>query len=166
MKCQACGENEATVHYKEIKSDEVRELHLCAACAEEKGFLTSSEGEGPPPNLLGGMADDQFPPGGEAGPGRCPSCGLTYADFKASARLGCADCYATFRAPLVPLFRRIHGSDRYMGKAPAGGPGEAQGKARRIRALKRRLETCVEEEEFEEAARLRDEIRRLEEDGE
>jgi protein arginine kinase activator len=167
MKCQHCGKRDATVHYKEITDAQVKELHLCAECAEEKGIAASSpKEEFSVPNLLGSMADeDQGGAGEAAGPTACPLCGMTYVDFKASGRLGCSDCYETFRVPLVPLLRRIHRSDRHAGKNP-GESGEKHRKAREMRALKERLDRCVRREEFEEAARLRDEIRKLEESDE
>jgi protein arginine kinase activator len=166
MKCEACGKNEATVHYKEIRDNEVREQNLCAACAEEKGYVVSSwKAEFSVPNLLGSMAEsDVSPPEGEGGTARCGSCGMTYVEFKSSGRLGCAECYGAFRLALLPLFRRIHGSDRHLGKTP-GESGEARLKTRAIRTLKERLDRCIRMEEFEEAARLRDEIRRLEEEN-
>jgi len=165
MKCEECGEREASVHYTEIKDDQVREMHLCEQCAAKKGFTVSgSEGSGiGTPNLLAGMAEEAQ---GEAAEGesplRCERCGLTYARFKSSGRLGCAECYEAFRAPLVPLLRRIHGSRRHTGKIPRQA-GEEHRRAREIRNLKDRLDAAVLREEYEEAARLRDEIHRLEE---
>lgn len=162
MKCEECGEREASVHYTEIKDDQVREMHICAECAARKGF-TVSGGIGTP-NLLAGMAEEAREESEEGGvPLRCGKCGLTYARFKSSGRLGCADCYDAFRKPLAPLLRRIHGSGRHTGKIPRQA-GEEHRRAREIRNLKDRLDACVLREEYEEAARIRDEIRRLEEE--
>jgi protein arginine kinase activator len=168
MKCQACGQRDATVHYKEIKDDRVEEMHLCEACAEERGFGTSlPSGDFSIPGFLGGMADEEEEAevGENVGTIRCPRCGLTYSEFKASGRLGCAECYAALRKPLVPLLRRIHGNERHAGKMPEA-PGEAHRRLQEIRMKKRELERCVNREAYEEAAKLRDEIRRLEESDE
>ncbi|RPJ45928.1 MAG: hypothetical protein EHM19_04775 [Candidatus Latescibacterota bacterium] len=163
MKCQECGKNDASMHYKEIRDGEVHEQHLCAECAEKKGYVgPAAKGEFSIPNLLGSMAESEFPPGeGEEAAPRCACCGMTYPEFKASGRLGCPECYEAFRLPLIPLFRRIHGSDRHLGKTP-GESGEERLRTHAIRMLKERLERCVRMEEFEEAARIRDEIRRME----
>jgi protein arginine kinase activator len=167
MKCESCGEREATVHYKEIRDSVVREMNLCAACAEEKGFvISSSKGDFSVPNLLGSIAENAVSSAeGEGGPARCESCGLVYDEFKGSGRLGCAECYGAFRLALGPLLRRIHGSDRHLGKTP-GDSGEERLKTRAIRTLKERLDRCVRMEEFEEAARIRDKIREMEEEHE
>ncbi|MBN1825915.1 MAG: UvrB/UvrC motif-containing protein [Candidatus Eisenbacteria bacterium] len=167
MKCDKCGEREASVHYTEIKDDQVREMHLCDQCASEKGFTVSGGAGGiGTPNLLAGMAEEAQGELGEgAEPLRCDHCGLTYARFKASGRLGCAHCYDAFQAPLVPLLRRIHGSRRHLGKIPRQA-GEEHRRAREIRNKKERLDACVRREEYEEAARIRDEIRRLESEEE
>jgi len=163
MKCEVCGEREASVHYKEMMNDQIRELHLCERCAEERGFGSSPGEDFSISDLLGSMAEDESAEvQAKGGAIVCPRCGLTYPEFKASGRLGCSDCYLAFRLPLIPLLRRIHGSDRHAGKLPHG-TGEAHRRMQEIRMMKRRLERCVEREAFEEAADLRDRIRGMEE---
>lgn len=169
MKCDVCGAREATIHYKEIKDDRTEELHLCQECAEERGFgggESAKEPEAKPeftfPGFLGGMADEsEKEEDGEGAPAACPRCGLTYREFKATGRLGCSECYTALEKPLVPLLKRIHGSERHAGKMPEG-PGEEHRRKQEIRMRKRRLARLVEREAYEEAARLRDEIRSLE----
>ena len=92
---------------------------------------------------------------------KCPSCGLTYADFKKIGRLGCGECYNTFRKYLGPLLKRIHGSTQHTGKSPliAGKPRK---KKIDLQALRIRLARAIEEEAFEEAAKIRDQIKELE----
>lgn len=163
MICESCHERDATVHYKEIRDDKVHEMHLCEQCAEARGFGGGDKEQFSFPDLLGGMADEGT--GGEGDePGilSCGRCGLTYPEFKAKGRLGCPDCYRHFRKPLLPLVKKIHGSDRHEGKAP-NRQGEAHLRIREIRMLKDRMDRAVRMEEFEEAARLRDEVRKLEE---
>ena len=43
MLCNFCGKKEAKVHLKEIIDNESRELHLCEACAREKGAAVGEE---------------------------------------------------------------------------------------------------------------------------
>jgi protein arginine kinase activator len=161
MQCQICGKREATVHYTEMKEDKVEQLHLCEECARERGFGSSGKGEFSISDLLGSMAEDDLAANGAGNTLRCGRCGTTYAQFRSSGRLGCPECFQAFRAPLIPLLRRVHGSDEHMGKIPISS-GEEQRKSREIRNLKKRLDRSIRLEEFEEAARLRDEIRRLE----
>jgi protein arginine kinase activator len=160
MLCDICGKNEATVHLTEIINNEVTKLHLCEECAKEKA--SEMEEHFGLAELLAGLADfgTQVEPG-EMTRLKCQNCGFTYMDFKKIGRLGCGDCYDAFKKNLTPLLKRIHGSDQHYGKAPA----KAQ-KAVKVRDdiqdLKNRLQKSVELEEFEEAARLRDQIKELE----
>ena len=87
---------------------------------------------------------------------------MTYNDFRKVGRLGCDECYTTFKRNVVSLLKRIHGSTHHMGKAPTTRLAKpAQTKAE-LADMKQRLEQAIEMEEFEEAARLRDHIRELE----
>ena len=161
MKCDICGVKEATVHLTEIINDQMTKLHLCENCAKKKG--TEMEEHFGLADLLAGLADLGVPT--ETGKDKrlkCPSCGMTYSDFKKIGRLGCGKCYETFKTYLVPLFKRIHGSDVHMGKMP--------GKKKRVKVpkkvdmddLKKKLKRAIMLEEFEEAAKLRDEIKKYE----
>ncbi|PIQ82229.1 MAG: hypothetical protein COV76_04735 [Candidatus Omnitrophica bacterium CG11_big_fil_rev_8_21_14_0_20_64_10] len=119
MLCDLCGQNEASVHLSEVIDGESREIHLCQSCAEEKGIAPMQDfGLA---DLLGGLA--AFPAERESAeppPGlRCSVCGMAYADFRKTGRLGCAACYEAFRQRLTPLLNRIHGSTHHVGKSPA-----------------------------------------------
>lgn len=161
MLCDICGKKEATVHLTEIINEQVTKLHLCEGCAKKKG--AEMEEHFGLANLLAGLADlgDPLETVKEKKL-QCPSCGLTYNDFKKLGRLGCGQCYETFKVYLVPLFKRIHGSDAHVGKMPRRKGKAAKARKVNIDELKRRLKKAVELEEFEEAARLRDEIKRYE----
>jgi len=95
---------------------------------------------------------------------QCPRCGLVYSEFKESGRLGCSECYTTFRSQLRPLLRRIHGSTKHVGKAPAR-DSERVALRREIQRLHEDLQRAIEREEFETAASLRDRIRAIETQG-
>ena len=162
MTCDLCSKKEATVHLTEVINDETRELHLCQACAQEKGI--TPEKDFGLTGLLAGLTDfgsksakstaaSKQPP--------CPKCGMTYEDFRKSGRLGCAACYDTFRRYLAPLLRRIHGSTQHLGKqpVPAAKRGKASAPHETLAQLKERLKAAVAKESYEEAAFLRDKIR-------
>lgn len=162
MLCDICGKKEATVHLTEIINDQMTKLHLCEDCGKKKG--TEMEEHFGLADLLAGLADLGTPvTTAKEKKLKCPSCGLTYSDFKRIGKLGCGQCYETFKSYLVPLLKRIHGSDRHMGKMPGKkGKLPRTKEAVNIEDLKRRLKRAVELEEFEEAARLRDEIQKYE----
>jgi protein arginine kinase activator len=91
----------------------------------------------------------------------CPECGMTYGEFRQLGRFGCANDYEVFGEDVVALLERIHGSSRYSGKLP-GGEGMAVGDMQaEIADARKRLQQAIETEDYELAAKLRDEIRRL-----
>lgn len=163
MLCQICGKNPATVHFTEIHDNQMSEIHVCERCAEEKGMQASAEQHKfEIADLLAGMVDAMTVTDEErVGHVACPRCGMQYSSFKETGRLGCSECYAAFQFQLRPLLRRIHGDTRHRGKTPArGGAGAAR--SRQIQRLHDDLQRAVEREDFETAANVRDEIRRLE----
>ena len=161
MLCELCKQAQATVHLTEIINDQMSELHLCETCANQKGAQVESHfGLA---DLLSGLADFSKTSEPEEGATKaCAACGMTYDDFRKVGRLGCAECYPTFKRSLGSLLKRIHGSPLHVGKSPLRLLKSAKVAKSELLELKRKLERAVEQEAFEEAARLRDQIRRLE----
>ena len=160
MVCELCKQSQATVHLTEIVNDQMTELHLCESCANQKG--TQVESHFGLADLLSELADFSKTQEPEEVAGKaCPSCGMSYEDFRKVGRLGCAQCYQTFKRSLGSLLKRIHGSPMHLGKSPARLIKPAKAKSE-LAELKRKLGSAIEKEEFEEAARLRDKIRRME----
>lgn len=158
MKCHVCGVNEATIHLTEVVDEEIRKVDLCPECAAKKEVTTKTGF---------GLADLLLGVAGEAGDASeesslcCETCGLTQADFRRTGRLGCADCYTTFAESVSVLIRGMHHGDHHVGKIPSGPPSRASA-LERMRSLRERLQSLIDREAFEQAARVRDEIRRLE----
>ena len=163
MLCQICGKNPASVHFTEIQDNKMSEIHVCERCAEEKGMhMPAEQHKFEIAYLLAGMVDAMTHTDEErVGHVQCPRCGLLYSSFKETGRLGCSECYTAFQFQLRPLLRRIHGDTRHRGKSPSGGAVEQTG-TRQIQRLHDELQRAVEREEFEKAAGIRDEIRKLE----
>lgn len=166
MLCQECGQRTASLHFTKIVNGEKTEFHLCDACAKEKGELLPGIHNGfSIHNLLSGMLNFDTQSAAQkrqtAGQLRCETCGLTYEQFSKIGRFGCSDCYRHFEPVLEPLFRRVHGNTVHSGKLPARS-GVSLKRKRRLRELKARLQQLVAREAFEEAARVRDQIRELE----
>ncbi len=166
MICQECGKRPATLHFTKIVNGEKTEFHICESCAREKGELIPGTANGfSIHNLLSGFLD--FEPAGSNAVGakpqslRCEQCGLTYSQFGKLGRFGCSSCYQYFNDRLDPLFKRVHGNTVHVGKVPKRTGGQIKYK-REIDKLKRELMHRVEREEFELAAKIRDQIRELE----
>ncbi len=164
MKCEVCKEREATVHLTEVINDKITKLHLCETCAKEKSdemqshfgvtdLLSSLMEMGP------GIGDEPFKV--KTMP-KCSGCGMTYYDFQKKGKLGCGKCYEKFGKNLSDLLRKIHGSDRHVGKMPFKGEKTVEDQEV-LKSLKNELNQMVLLEEFEKAAVLRDRIKALEE---
>ena len=160
MKCDICGKRESTVHLTEIVNDKVTKLHLCEECAKEKG--AEMEEHFGLSDLLAGLAD--LGTGLEPDANlkvKCSTCGFTYSDFKKVGRLGCSECYEAFKKQLAPLLKRLHSADRHVGKVPLT-VGKTVKDTITLQELRIRMEKAIQFEEFEEAAKLRDQIKELE----
>ncbi len=156
MKCQLCSKP-ATVHLANIVNGQKRELHLCQACAEQQQMIKQEE-LNLPAILQALIGQHVGPQTDELARLACPACGIKYMEFRNSGRLGCPNDYAVFRAGLEPLLQRIHRSGRHVGKTPRR-PAAGAARQAEIVQLRRRLQTAVEAEAYEEAARLRDLLR-------
>ncbi len=159
--CQRCHNALATVHVKERINGNQTERHLCASCAAKEGFMGSSVWESDPfDTLLGSF----FLPN-RAAAGRCPTCNRSLNDVKRTGRFGCGDCYGVFegRVDLSPFTS----PEGYKGKRPPSHGDcppkeEAPRKDEEAERLKQSLKQAVENEEYEKAAKLRDQLRALE----
>jgi protein arginine kinase activator len=161
MMCEDCNKNKATINFTQIINNKKTVLNLCRTCAEKRGFseiatgATQSFGVG---NLVSKIADEYEE---ESNTLTCGKCGLTYLDFKQSGRLGCGTCYAVFGKRLDDLLRKIHGASSHIGKIPRNvAPDISQN--RQVETLRRDIKQAIEREDFETAARLRDQIKKME----
>lgn len=156
MTCQKCRE-EATVHLTESVNGEVREVHLCGSCAREAGLSMPKAApdlalEAVVQNLIVAHVGELV---GELAQRSCPICGLKFMEFRTGGRLGCPHDYRVFERGLVPLIRRAHGATRHVGKVPRRRPDAPVD----ILEMRARLREAVAREDYEQAARLRDQIR-------
>jgi len=159
MKCQACS-SPATVHMTDIVNGQKKELHLCQSCAEQQQLIKEQELNLPAilQTLIGQHVGQ---PTDELARLTCPACGIKYMEFRAEGRLGCPHDYEVFRLGLEPLLQRIHRAGRHVGKSPRHRGRNAAWHAEVVE-LRRRLRQAVEEERYEEAARLRDQLQERE----
>lgn len=160
-KCGRCSKP-AVLHITEIREGEVQALHLCEGCAKE--YLSTSEAGGPPTETATAEAGEGGEDSGESSEvdqQTCPSCGITFKEFRSQGRLGCPHDYIAFQNELLPLLENIHGETQHVGKVPKRAPQASQHQFKLVR-LRSRLKAAVDEEMYEEAARLRDEIQQIE----
>ncbi len=156
MLCQKCQCRPAEVHSISIKNGIRHEEHLCQECAAQSGHLNIM------PDLNFHKIFPSFFTNFKARPAKeekqCPYCGIYYAELKNSGKPGCPQCYTSFENDFKSLFSRIHGGDFHRGKLPA----KLKEEPNMLESLKSRLIHLVQEEKYEEAAKIRDQIRLLE----
>lgn len=171
MKCDNCKQNEATIHMTNIVNNEKTEQHLCSSCASD---LQKDGKISPFSSFVNDMWDSNFFTNEffknmiypnhvlEAQhQKRCDHCGNTYDEFNRLGKFGCVRCYSTFQDQIGPLVKRIQGSAEYKGKIPSKGSGAFKVQYE-IKQLRKELEKVIQNEQFEEAAQLRDRIKDLE----
>ncbi|MGA7391204.1 MAG: UvrB/UvrC motif-containing protein [Terrimicrobiaceae bacterium] len=158
MQCDVCQQKEATVFLTQIVGGKMQKVNLCEACSKEKG-VNDPTGFALADLLLGmGAAQEiERSPSGVT----CSGCGFTQADFKKTGRLGCSECYDVFAESLESMLKNMQKGSEHVGKSPASLVKNRQMDAQ-IKNLQSSLERAVAEEEYEKAADLRDQIRRIE----
>jgi len=157
--CDLCGKNEATMKVRRVDKDKPAEdIAVCADCARQRGFSDVEKLKADVAEIIAELKTRV-----DEGDAKliCRSCGMSYADFKRQARLGCAECYVSFHDELVPLIRRIHGAVQHVGRTASGGRKQAQVKMN-VQKLREELTSAIKGEDYEKAAALRDQLRKKE----
>ena len=162
MLCDACRERDAMVKVTQVVKGEVTYLNLCEQCAAERGIETTVSTT--PKNLLGDFLQDvqQQASTKQSDALKCAFCSMTLRDFRATGRLGCSRCYETFEQSLRELLRRVHGNARHAGRRYTPPPTDMLEQASTLGELRDRLRRAIENEEFELAASLRDQLKVIE----
>ena len=157
MNCDVCKTNPATVFLTQIVDGKMQKVNLCEPCSKEKG-VTDPTGFALADLLLGLGAAQEIDKGG--GVLKCPVCGFSQADFKKTGRLGCASCYETFSDALDALIKGMHKGNEHVGKIPSRLLRSMEHE-QQLKELQRELRKAVAEENYENAAEIRDRIRTL-----
>ncbi len=162
-----CGncQKPATIHLTQIVNSQIKKLDFCESCPYQKG-ITDPQGislaellaHGPAP-----FADGLAMAAGAKMP-KCGSCGFTPPDFKKHHRLGCPDCYEELSAFVMPILNNLQKDQLHQGKAPRRMQARLE-RERRLAALEEQLTSSIQGERYEDAARLRDELRSIREAG-
>ncbi len=161
--CDHC-DKPAVVHNTAIVKGVLHESHLCEEHASAAGIQV-------PQTPVIGKLIAQFTastglPGAQGAPAArtkgptCPRCGMNYSEYRQHGVLGCGDCYQSFASTLDVVLDRAHGACQHVGKAPAQ-VGDALQRAAVLQQLLRELEASVRAEQYERAAKLRDQIKEM-----
>ena len=148
-RCALCGAR-AERQYTEIVGGQKHSMPLCLACAERQDVLVHPPEPAQPKiqvKIKAELTRGGLPPTTL----RCPGCGMRLVQLRREGRVGCAQCYETFRKQVVPLLKRVHGASEHTGSRPANARPD-------LGRLREELRRAIEAEDFEQAARLRDRI--------
>lgn len=170
MICEKCNQRPAKVHMTKIINGEKVEQYLCEACAkgsQSNGYQMDLDFS----NMLSNLFDIGFNNipqnmvGGKGTPIKketiCPQCSMTLSEFRKKGKFGCAHCYESFKDSVEILSKKLHGNGLHSGKVPQRAGAELKVK-RRLLDLRKQLNKAIDKEEYELAAKLRDEIRQIE----
>lgn len=158
--CQRCQRAKATVHITDTIPMK-KERHLCAECAEKEGVITKQDPHATTNEILKQFLEQKT---GLAATEdlTCPSCGTTFREFQLKGQLGCPHDYEAFKSVLAPLIARAHeGATHHVGKVPVTA-GENLRRETGLIRLRRELKGALDEENYERAADVRDQIQALE----
>lgn len=174
MLCQSCQKNEATVHLTQVVAGETKKVDLCQACSKEKGLndpagfsladLLMGMGENVEPKPSTPSVSPEKKKKRKAASAVCLSCGYNEEAFQKSGRLGCPDCYTAFGEGVSKVLKSMHRGIEHVGKVPERLKSRFA-VAEKIRVLEQELDEAVASENYEKAAKCRDEIREIKDES-
>jgi protein arginine kinase activator len=172
MFCEFCKINEANVHLIKIVNGNIEKINLCVDCLKNFSFFPTEDFFNDLTKILSKVFevdikivnksenDNLFDISGDLENKKCSFCGIDLSTIKSIGRVGCANCYNEFRNTFTPIIKAIHGYTEHKGRIPIKSSKETKIE-KEIRDLKYRLKEEITVENFEEAARLRDTIKKL-----
>lgn len=160
MICEKCHKKQATTHIKSVVNGVKQEYNLCSECAATEGFVANSL-----TGMLASMFGDVSKYDALVESKKCSVCGVSFADIAKSGKVGCSECYTTFYDELLPYLKRVHGSINHVGKIPNSAPLMVTPKTKTVKDLRQELSRLVAEENYEQAAIVRDKIKEMEANG-
>ena len=190
MKCQNCGKNEVTFHYTQVINGVKKEMNLCDNCAKELGLKDMSFNM--PINFssflsdfFNDYSDNLLPSFMGTQTLECKKCGTNFDDFVNSGEFGCGSCYDIFEDRITPILKNLQGASRHTGrgyrKIASNNENEENefatntkatknvsketSKENKLAKLQKDLQKAIKEERYEDAAKIRDEIKAEEKNG-
>ena len=161
MICQKCGKNNATTHIHSVIGGIVKDIDLCSACAAKEGYSTSPSDSlaSMLSSVIGDMSMLQ-----SVKTERCPCCNSSFKEIAKMGKAGCPKCYEKFKNELLPYLKRVHGSVTHIGKKPEK-DALVISHTDKLSEMRKKLNELVKNENYEEAAVMRDKIKLYEEEN-
>ena len=176
MLCEYCKEREANVKYTQIVNGVKKEMFLCDKCSKEleigdMSFNMPIDFSSFFGDFINEYNNSFMPLLTKQKPVRCDNCKMTFDEFVNQGKFGCSHCYDTFSENIDTILKRLHGSNRYVGRKVSKKDetnialeNETSVEDEKIKELKSIIKKLIKEEKYEEAAKVRDEIKKIEEE--
>lgn len=180
MLCENCGKREANVRYSENINGAKKELHLCEECSKKLGITDKMDFRMPSldfSSLFGSFLEDFSTPDfmpllSEMKKIECNSCGSTFEDIINTGRYGCPNCYEVFEDRMDPILKKLQGANRHNGRLGKISDNKVKfekseenvstnSNENKLEKLQEDLKLAIKEERYEEAAKIRDEIKKM-----
>ena len=184
MKCQNCGKNEVTFKFTQVINGVKKEMNLCDKCARELGlkdmnFSMPISFSSFLSDFFDDYSDNLLPSFMGVKTLQCNNCGTTFEDFMNSGEFGCNSCYDVFEDRISPILKSLQGANRHIGRGyrkidsldntveNANCNVEKKEKSvskeeSKLDKLQKDLQKAIKDERYEDAAKIRDEIKKLE----
>lgn len=181
MLCENCGKREANVRYSENINGVKKEMHLCEECSRKLGITDKMDFRMPSldfSNFFGSFLEDFSTPDfmpllNEVKQIKCDSCGSTFEDIINTGRYGCANCYDVFEDRMDPILKKLQGANRHNGRLGKISDNNVKFEKKeetksdnktdnKLEKLQEDLKQAIKEERYEDAAKIRDEIKKEE----
>lgn len=156
MLCNNCNKNIATFHYKKIVNGEKTEINLCSDCALELGYMEHNHDVFDFGSVLNEFLGIESQPRSFV----CKTCGMDYNTFKKTGKIGCEGCFAQFEKMIDDILPSIQAGKTHTGKKITENSEEFLAK-KKLDELKLNLKKAISDERYEDAALIRDEIKKL-----
>ena len=177
MICEICGQKEAVIHIQEIIDGRKKTVHMCQDCATAKGMDAMGLQGINIAEILYNLSTKSNLSGFNAGkleigdnknikpkPVKitvCPYCKWDSEKFQKTGRLGCGRCYEAFSDIIMKAISNIQKGNLHIGKRPGENTSETSLLMMDILNLQKKLDEHINKEEYEEAAKVRDQINYL-----
>lgn len=180
MLCENCKKREANVRYSENINGVKKEMHLCEECSRKLGITDKMDFRMPTfdfSNFFGSFLEDFSTPDfmpllNEIKLIKCDSCGSTFDDIISTGKYGCANCYDVFEDRMDPILKKLQGANRHNGRLGKISDNNVKfdkkeeqknqnSTDKKLEKLQDELKQAVKEERYEEAAKIRDEIKKM-----
>ena len=180
MLCENCKKREANVRYSKNINGVKKEMHLCEECSRKLGITDKMDFRMPSldfSNFFGSFLEDFSTPDfmpllNEVKLIKCDSCGSTFDDIINTGRYGCANCYDVFEDRMDPILKKLQGANRHNGRLGKISDNNIKFERKeeqknqsnsdnKLEKLQNDLKQAIKEERYEDAAKIRDEIKKM-----